>query len=44
LIVADNAFTEAKEAELKKAGFIAKKREQLAEGTKLKFNGRDITL
>jgi hypothetical protein len=44
LIVADNTFTEAEEAELKKAGFIAKKREQLAEGTKLKFNGRDITL
>jgi hypothetical protein len=42
--VADNAFTEDEETELKKAGFIAKKREQLAEGTKLKFNGRDITL
>ena len=44
LIVADNAFAEAEEAELKKAGFMAKKREQLAEGTKLKFNGGDITL
>jgi hypothetical protein len=44
LIVADNTFVEAEEAELEKAGFIAKKREQLAEGTKLQFNGRDITL
>jgi hypothetical protein len=44
LIVVDNAFAEAEEAELKKAGFIAKKREQLAKGTKLKFNSRDITL
>jgi hypothetical protein len=44
LIVADNTFTEAEEVELQKAGFIAKKREQLTKGNKLKFNGRDITL
>ena len=44
MIVVDNTFAEAKEVELKKAGFIVKKREQLAEGTKLKFNGGDITL
>jgi hypothetical protein len=44
LIVADNTFTEAEEAELQKAGFIAKKREQLTKGNRLKFNSRDITL
>ena len=44
LIVADNTFAEAEEAELQKAGFMAKKREQLTKGNKLKFNGGDITL
>ena len=44
LIVADNTFTEAEEAELQKASFMAKKREQLTKGNKLKFNSRDITL
>jgi hypothetical protein len=44
LIVADDAFVEAEEAELQKAGFMAKKREQLTKSNKLKFNGGDITL
>jgi hypothetical protein len=44
LIVADDTFARAEEEELQKAGFMAKKREQLIKGTKLKFNGGDITL
>ena len=44
LIVADDVFIEAKETELKKARLMAKDREQLAKGKKLKFNSRDITL
>jgi hypothetical protein len=44
LIVADNAFVEAEETELQKARLMAKKREQLTKGNKLKFNGGDITL
>jgi hypothetical protein len=44
LIAADDAFAKAEEEELQRAGFLAKKREQLTEGHKLKFNGGDITL
>jgi hypothetical protein len=44
LIVVDAAFIDTEETELQKAGLIAKKREQLTNGNKLKFNGGDITL
>jgi predicted house-cleaning NTP pyrophosphatase (Maf/HAM1 superfamily) len=44
LIVADDTFAKAEEEELQKAGFMAKKREQLTEGNTLKFNGGNITL
>jgi hypothetical protein len=39
MFLADNTFAEAKETELKRAGFIAKEREQLTVDTPLKFNG-----
>ena len=42
--MADAAFTDTEETELQKARLIAKKREQLTNGNKLKFNGGDITL
>ena len=44
LIVADDAFAEAEEKELQRAGLMARKREQLTKGHTLKFNGGYITL
>jgi hypothetical protein len=39
LFLADNTFAEAEETKLKRAGFVAKEREQLTVNTPLKFNG-----
>ena len=40
----DDAFAEAEEKELQRAGLMARKREQLTKGHTLKFNGGHITL
>jgi hypothetical protein len=44
LFLVDNTFAEAKETKLKRAGFVAKEREQLTVDTPLKFNGGLIQL
>ena len=44
LIIVDAAFVNTEETELQKAGLIVKKKEQLTNSNKLKFNSKDITL
>jgi hypothetical protein len=44
LIVADDPFAKAEEDELRRAGLMAKKREQLTKEHSLQFNGSNITL
>jgi hypothetical protein len=44
LILGSSEFVQKEQDKLKKAGFLAKEREQLLPGTKLKFNGGTVQL